>query len=155
MKFNNAQEIKDHLWKALDLAKWSIAFTCFELEDDDHIYVGGGIVAEPDDMYSLNRFCEVCLDCSDHEEFNDMCATSYLIGDGEVEHANDEDAALLEAIAYNSPEAFDNFIREYAEHLAAIKYFSIENPDYDPDEMSDEDMVNELDEISWEEAFAE
>ena len=146
MKFNNANEVKAHLWEALDLNEKSITFHVFEIADESHLYVSGGIVDCSGDLYESDRFYDVGYEYAGDEEIKVDYVESYMIGSGETEHADSDEAAMLEEIAQDSPGAFDSFIREYADYLVDIKDFKVDNPAYDWVTIDDDDEDNDEDE---------
>lgn len=139
MMFKNAEEVREHLWQELNLSSRSITFHLFEAEDDSRLYFGGGIVECSGDLYECSRFFDVGYERASDAEIEIEQVESYMIGDGEAEHADSDDAAILEGVAEDSPSAFDDFIRQYADPLATIKDFSVENPAYDHYALDDED----------------
>ena len=131
MMFHNGEEVREHLWEELRLSGRSITFHLFEISDESHLYVGGGIVESSDDMYDCDRYFDVGYERAEDAEIGIEYVESYLIGDGEAENGDSDDAQVLENVSEDSPSAFDEFIRAYADHLASIKDFRVENPAYD------------------------
>lgn len=102
-------------------------------------YIGCGIVDCSGDLYEDDRF----YDAADEKhsrisEIDVEYSESYMIGNGESEHADDDEAAMLESIADDSPSAFDEFIKRYADPLVSIKDFYVENPAYDWSDADDD-----------------
>ena len=131
MKFQNGEEVRDYLWSELNLSARYITFHMFETTDDSHVCVGGGIVDCSGDLYECSRFFDLGYDRADEAEIGIEWVESYAIGKGEAEHGDSDDAATLEDVANDSPSAFDEFIKCYADPLVSIKSFSVENPSYD------------------------
>ena len=131
MKFQNAEEVHEYLWQELNLSARSITFHMFEISDESHWYFGGGIVDCSGDLYECDRFFDVGYERTGDADIGIDQVESYLIGDGEAENGDSDDAAVLEDVAEDSPSAFDEFIRRYADPLATIRDFSVENPAYD------------------------
>ena len=136
MKYQNGEEVRDYLWSELNLSIRYITFHMFETTDDTHVCVGGGIVDCSGDLYECSRFFDLGYDRADEAEIGIEWVESYAI----------DDAATLEDVANDSPSAFDEFIRRYADPLVSIKSFSIENPAFSDCLYSEDDEEDDEDE---------
>lgn len=129
-EFKTPTEIRDYLWQALNLSTRSVTFTLFCPSDDDRLFICGGIVDCSEDLYEDDRFFEMGLERSDDVEISIDTCEAYMIGDGESEHADTEEAMLIECIAEKNPDAFDLFINKYADPMVTIRNFTVDNPGY-------------------------
>ena len=75
----------------------------------------------------------------DEREIEIYSVESYMIGEGESDHADYSDVEALEEVNEESPEAMGEFLRDVADVLATISDFKIENPEYEGGEEDDED----------------
>ena len=131
MKFQNAEEVREHLWWMFNLKEKSITFHVIDLADDGKRYVGGGIVDCSGDLYEGDRFFDIGYDREEDAEIEVDSVESFMIGEGEVDHAGIEDAEILEDIINDSPSAFSDFLDKYADCLVSITDFTVENPAHD------------------------
>ena len=139
MKFSNASEVKAHLWEALHLVDHSITFHVIDV-GDDIMYFRPGIIDCSGDLWESDGWFDIGTAHYDESKILVFAVESYMIGEGESDHADWSDIELLEQINEESHDAMDAFLREYAESLCQFGDFELENPAYEePDEEDDDD----------------
>lgn len=130
MEFKNITQIKDYLWEQLGLANRAITFSVIDVSDDN-LYFESGIIDCSGDLWESDALTQIGTVRCDDEMIDVTSVESYMIGDGESEHADYEDLDLLADISEEHRDLFDEFIRQYAEPMASIYDFEVENPEFD------------------------
>lgn len=121
-------EFKADVWETLGLNNRSISF--FHVQLDDRDMMGSGIVDCSGDLYDDMDFYELCGDLDDEPYVYVQSCVSYILGDGEVDHADYDDITLLLELQMSEPELFAQLLEEYAEVPCDVYDFEIENPAY-------------------------
>ena len=135
------EEAKNVLFQRLEL-EGSIVFHVYEV--GGKWLVGSGIIGNEDDLYNSDRFYDYGYDYYWCKNFDIGVVNTYMIGDGESEHAYASDCAIIEDML-NSPEYGDTlweYLEEDADFINACVCGSVPNPCY----MDDEDEGDEEDE---------
>lgn len=133
----SVENLKARIWKELGLNDRSIIFCHFDTEYGDGI--GGDLIESTDDLFDCDEWYEFCY----NEVPNvpsvsmDEC-TTYLIGNGEVDHASGGDIDCLNAIISGNHRTFFELLDEHADVLATIQDEEVSNPAYDVLEEEDE-----------------
>jgi len=139
MKFNNANEVKAHLWEALHLDNHAITFHVIDV-GDDIMYFRPGIIDCSGDLWESDGWFDIGTAHYDEKEVRVFAVESYMIGDGESDHADYSDCVLMENINEESSDAMDAFLREYADVMCSFGDFELDNPAYEePDEEDHDD----------------
>ena len=139
MMFNNANEVNAHLREALHLGDRAVTFHVIDV-DDDILYFRPGIIDCSGDLWESDGWFDIGTAHCDEREIHVTAVESYMIGEGESDHADWSDIELLEEISEESPDAMDSYLRDYADVLCSFGDFELENPAYEePDEEDDED----------------
>ena len=138
MKLKSAKEVRDYLWDALELSGRAITFWLadFGIAPDA---VGPGMIESIDDLYETDYVYDLGDENPEMEHFDVYSVGSYMIGDGEVDRADHGDVDVLREVNRQSPNAFDAFLREYADSLVTLGEGKVDNPYYDPEAEDDEE----------------
>lgn len=136
------EEFRKNLSILLSLDKRSIIFTILEMDEP---IIGSGMVETSDDLYDFDPFIDAELDRCDEETLYVENCTSYIVGNGEAEHAGYTDVDLLMKCMEKYEDFFDQFIRNECDELAHFSDVEVENADYEEpdDEDSEEDDYEE------------
>ena len=130
MKFKTADELRDHIWQELDLDNHSLLFGVLDIGDDEP-HILPGMFDCSGDLWDDSEFYDIALSyCNDPEIHVDLLET-YMIGNGEAEHAYSGDCEYLADVAKESPSAWNDFLNDIADCLCTLKDFNIENPAYE------------------------
>ena len=138
------QEFKQNLWPLLNLDNRSIIFHIIEFND---VYVGSGMIQTTDDLYESDLFIEECIDLYYEPEIYVENVSSYILGKGESDHADDGDIVLLQKALQTYESFFDQLICEEADVLCSLSDLALENPHYEEPEEEDDDEDEE--EENW------
>ena len=138
MKFNTAEEVRSFLRDKLNLNDHAITFHVVDA-GDDILYFRPGIIMCRDDFEDSDALSDIGTAHYDEREIEIYSVESYMIGEGESDHADYSDIEALEEVNEESPEAMGEFLRDVADVLATISDFKIENPEYEGGEEDDED----------------
>ena len=130
MKFNSANEVKAYLWDKLNLGNHAITFHVVDA-GDDILYFRPGIVMTKDDFEDSDAMTDIGTVHDDEAWLEITSVESYMIGDGESDHADYSDIEVLEEVNEDSPEAMEAFLQECADVLATLSDFMVENPEHD------------------------
>ena len=135
------QEFKKNIWETLDLDNRSITFTIVDSEFG--VTVESGMVETSDDLYDTD-IPDLLMD-HDGETAQVYATESWLLGNGEAEHASYSDLGHLQTAMDDHNRFFDRLIREEADPLCSLGEFELENPYYEEpdDEDSEEDDYEE------------
>ena len=90
---NDAADVKNFLWRWLDLENRSIVFHLIDAGDDEP-HVGSGIIGYSDDLSESDAFYDIGYDRSDEKEIEVFDVESYNIGDGDLLKDEDFDAVI-------------------------------------------------------------
>lgn len=130
------QEFKQNLWTLLDLDNRAITFHILDTEFG--VSVGSGIVESSDDLYDTDA-TDMLMDNTDASFIQVYSAESWMLGNGEADHADSADVELLQSAMEKFNGFFDLFIRELADPLCSLGEFEWKNPHYEPDDDDDWD----------------
>lgn len=128
------EEFKTNLWTLLNLDNHAITFTIVDSEFGTT--VESGIVECTGDLCDTD-FTDLCMDY-DGETVQVYSVESWMVGDGEADHADLADLGLIQAAMDKMPQLFDEFIRDCADNLCSLGDFEFENPYYDDDNSNDD-----------------
>lgn len=132
------EELKDRIWEDLGLDDRSIIFCHFDTDYGDSI--GCGLVETADDLYDDDEWYEFC--------YNEVPNTpsvavgeciTYLLGNGEVDHASSGDCEYLVDAMRIFKRTFWEMLDEYADILSIVLEKEAPNPAYDVLEDEDDD----------------
>ena len=138
------EEFKKNLWNQLNLDNRSIIFHTLDLDRRYTTYIGSGLVESTDDLYESGPFLDECFELCDESEIYVENVTSYLLGNGEADHADHGDVKLLQHYVEQYGNYFDQLLNEEADVLCSLNDVSAENPEYEePDEDCDYDNEEE------------
>lgn len=146
MKLKNANEVRDYLWDKLKLSGRAIIFWIadFGFAPDA---MGSGMIESIDALYETDYVYDLGDENPETERFDVYGVDSYMIGDGEADHADHDDIDVLSEVNAKSPIAFDAFLREYADGLVHLNEGKVDNPYYDPEAEDDEEDDEDESEI--------
>lgn len=130
------EEIKEQLWKELDLDNRSIIFNLFDIGDGTY-YVGGSIIGCADDLYEESRFFDIGYDSWYEAGFDVALAETYMIGNGESEHADSGECAFIENLLNRNKKAFMTYLESEADCINAIDDVYVDNPCYEEEDEED------------------
>lgn len=130
MKFNTAEEVRSFLWEKLNLSNHAITFHLVDV-GDDILYYRPGIIMSEEDFAESDALSDIGTAHYDEQEIEVDCVASYMIGEGESDHADYSDIEVLEEVSEESREAMDSFITQYADLICSLYDFTVENPEYD------------------------
>lgn len=130
------QEFKINLWNQLDLDNRSITFHIVDSEFG--LSIGSGIVESSDDLYDTD-FTDTMLDNADAPNIDIYSVESWLLGNGEAEHADCIDCGNLQEAMMKCQSFFDRLIQDLADPLCTVGECTLENPFYEPDDDDDWD----------------
>ncbi len=127
------EEAKQELFKRLDL-DGSIIFHVYEL--NGKYLVGSGIIGEDDDLYNSDRLYDYGYDYYYEESFDVGIVNTYMIGEGEADHACASDCAVIEDMLNSKSygDALWEYLVEDADFINACMCGTVNNPCYEPDE---------------------
>ena len=143
-KFTSHKDLKPYLWELLGLDKRSIIFHVIDA-DDDRLYYRPDMITTADDLYDSDGLFDIGTAFCEERELHITSVESYLMGDGESDHADYSDIEALEEIAETSPDALNGVLELYADLLCAVRDFTVQNPAYD-DWSDDDSSEDDLDE---------
>ena len=129
------QEFKANLWTLLGLDNRAITFHILDTEFG--VSVGSGIVESSDDLYDTDA-TDMLMDNPDAPFIQVYSVESWMLGNGEADHADSADVELLQSAMEKFNGFFDLFIRELADPLCSLGEFEWENPHYEPDDDDDD-----------------
>lgn len=132
------EEAKNVLFQRLEL-EGSIIFHVYEA--GGKWLVGSEIIGNEDDLYESDRFYDYGYDNYWFKDFDIGIVNTYMIGDGESDHACASDCAIIEDML-NSPEYGDalwEYLEEDADFINACVCGSVPNPCYVDDEDEDDE----------------
>ena len=131
---------KNKVWQELDLDNRSILFHIIDV-GDSALHIGPGMVDTTNDLYDSDPFWDIEYERSDEPEIEVYSVDSYVLGDGECDHADYFDLDYLADLYQEATVfAFDDFLREYAELLCSYKDATVANSCYEEPEEDDADF---------------
>ena len=125
-EITNAAELKEHLWEKLNLANRAITFHVVNFSDGDQI-IGSGIMASIEDDFDSEAIADYGCDNDGCPEIEIDSIESWMLGNGESDHADHEDVILLERAMCNKPDLLDEVLRQEADSVASIGACTIDN----------------------------
>jgi hypothetical protein len=116
------KDLKDYLWHELELDTRSITF---HVVNDE--YFGSGIVEYEEDLLDSDAFAAI-------RPHDWRCVTadtveSFMLGDGESDHADYADIDLLDELHREYPELLQGLLDDCADCLASMTDVAVFNPD--------------------------
>ena len=132
------EEAKNVLFQRLEL-EGTIIFHVYECNGE--YLVGSEIIGSDDDMYGSDRFFDYGYDHCYEESFDVGIVNTYMIGDGEADHASSGDCAIIEDML-NSKEYGDalwEYLEEDADFINGCMCGEVNNPCYEPDEEEEDE----------------
>lgn len=138
------QEFKQNIWKTLNLDNRSITFFLLEV-NGDAVTFGSGIIDNSGDLWESDELYEIGEAASYKEKLEVYGVESWMLGDGEADHADDHDLEILRDAYTEYPTLFDDLLVELGENLVNIDYLEIDNPAYEEHDDDDDDWDNDED----------
>lgn len=130
MKCKTGEELYAHMKETFDLTRQSIIFGVLDVGDGEQ-HVLPGLFDCSGDLWEDSKFYDIALSYCNDPEIHIISLETYMIGEGEAEHACEYDTDCLEEIAKESPKAWDELLGDIADCLCVLDDFSIENPAYE------------------------
>lgn len=124
------EALKKTIWEDLDLETRSLIFCCFDTEYGTGI--GNSLIETTDDLFDDYGWYDFCVDNLPNTPSVTMteCVT-YMLGDGEADHASGDDIDYLADIMRDHPRMFSALLDECADVLSIIRNAEAPNPAYD------------------------
>lgn len=130
------EELKARIWEDLGLNDRSVIFCHFATEYGDGI--GGGLIESTDDLFDCDEWYEFSYnEVPNVPSISVNECVSYLIGNGEVDHAYGGDVDCLDSLMHGNRRTFFELLDKYANVLVTIQDEEAPNPAYDV--LEDED----------------
>lgn len=123
--------VKERVWNDLELNNRSVIFN---VSDSTETYIGSGIIEDAGDLALQDWVYDVGYEISEEEYIEVYDCSSYMIGNGEVEHAGSDDVAYLQLLLDENPQAFDELVADEADCLLCLKELYVDNPYYEEEE---------------------
>ena len=132
------EAMKNQLWETLGLDNKSIIFNVSDTAGfGDH--VGSGIIECEGDLEEEDWVYDLGMECPEEEYFYVFLVESFMIGNGESDHAGLDDVELIQEILDEDPYVFWRMCEEYADCLSSIDHMIVMNPYYEEESEEDED----------------
>lgn len=138
------QEFKKNIWETLDLDNRSITFFLLEVNGEP-LTIGSGIIDCSGDLWESDELYEIGEGASYEEKLEVYGVESWMLGNGESDHANALDLEILQDAYTEYPTLFDDLLKELGENLVSIGDFEIDNPAYDEPDDDDDDWDDDED----------
>ena len=132
------EEAKNVLFQRLDLTG-SIVFHVYDANGT--WLVGSDIIGDEGDLQMSDRFYDYCYDNYWCETIDVGIVNTYMIGDGEADHAYSSDCAIIEDML-NSKEYGDalwKYLEEDADFINSCVCGTVDNSCYEPDEEEEDE----------------
>lgn len=126
----SVENLKARIWEDLGLNDRSIVFCHFATEYGDGI--GGDLIESTDDLFDCDEWYEFCYnEVPNVPSVYVSDCISYLLGDGEADHASGGDIDCLNAMMHGNRRTFFELLDEHADVLGTIQDEEVSNPAYD------------------------